>query len=190
MVQWSSSSIPSRTALDLHRSPQPRVTRTPGRWHTLGPALLPLHHHLSVTAAEELSRDMKKVEVQGMVGIAGKCAVPEQPPPLHCMQSEQQAEGAALGTRTGTACLAPSCPSAQWQDFQVDCSKQPSRNRRARALLPLVCHIPSSSCSPAISLKERALLSQGQLSISHTNTMQTHGTLPGTVAVSTQALVY
>lgn len=102
MVQRSSSSIPSRTALDLHRSPQPRVTRTPGRWHTLGPALLRLHHHLSVTAAEELSRDMKKVEVQGMVGIAGKCAVPEQPPPLHCMQSEQQGEGAALGTRTGT----------------------------------------------------------------------------------------
>lgn len=180
--------IPSCTALDLHRSPQSQVMHTPEQQHTPGPALLGLHLHLSVRAAQELSRNMETVKVQGMLRIASECAVPEQPSPLHCTQIEQQGEAAALGTRTDR--LAPSCPSPQWQHFQEHCSKQQSRDTRARALLPLLCHIPSSSCSPTISLKERAMLSQGQLSINHTNTMQTHGALPGTVAISTQALVY
>lgn len=147
VVRWSRSSIPSRTALDLHRSTQSQGMRTPERQHTLGPALLRLHLHLSVTAAEELSRDMETVEVQGMLRIASKCAAPEQPPPLHCTQREQQGEAAAPGTRTVQIFWLQAAPR-----HKGSISKSTAANSRAGTQEPEPCSPCSATSSHQVAV--------------------------------------
>lgn len=96
----------------------------------------------TVTAAEELSRDMERAEVQGLLSLASKCAAPEQPSALHCMQSEQQGGGAALGPRTAPAAWLQAVPRHQGR-----ISKRTAANSRAGTEVAGPCS-PWSATSP------------------------------------------
>ena len=105
------------------------------------------------------------------------------------MGSEQQGVRAPL--ETGTACLAPRCPSAQQEDVQADCSKRRGRQRRrGSVLLPLACHIPAPCHSHPILCEGAGFAAAGLAAVRQLAARRHLVLCPLTVPGSTQTPAY